>query len=506
MGRLYRYAKRYRWRIFWGCLMLIGTNASAMVIPQLLRFGVDGIMEGVPGSVLRNIAWTMLIMALVNAAFRVLSRIHLFYAARDVELDLRCDFYRHLAKQPPSFFEEHATGDLMSRATNDLGQIRLLLGPGVLNLFNTALAYGIGIPLMMGISVKLTLISLAIYPFALLVVGRLSRHLYQRNRRQQEEMGRVSNFVQESLAGAHVIRAFGIGDTQARRFRALIDTYYQVAVRLAWVRSYLWRLMVALAGAGVMMAVYFGAYEVMAERISLGELVALVEYLAFLSWPTFAMGWILSVWQRGAAAMSRIGQILDVIPEITSGPDTSEQLPARLELRNLELDLGGKRVLDGISLRVPEGRTLGIVGPIGSGKSSLVRALVRQVEVEPATVFVGGKDIHTLDLHALRGCFGFVHQQPLLFSKSVGENVAFGNPGADREAILNALKAARFESDLKVLPQGLDTPVGERGITLSGGQKQRTAIARALLLDPPILVLDDALSAVDGGDRRTHSA
>ncbi|MEZ4272721.1 MAG: ABC transporter ATP-binding protein [Myxococcota bacterium] len=497
MRRLLKYARPYRGRIFWGAFLLLLTNVASMLIPQLIRFAVDGFSSASPGAQLLQVAWTLVVVTAGGAIFRTLSRIHLFYVARDIELDIRIEYYKKLSHQTPDFFELYRTGDLMSRATNDLGEIRLLYGPGLLNVVNTIVAYAVGVPLMWAISPSLTAITMAIYPPGLLMVQRLSRRLYQTNRRQQEEMGRVSNFVQENLAGAHVVRAFAMQDQQDRRFSTIVSDYYSAAVRLAWVRSYLWRLFSALAAAGVLLCVYFGSRAVMEKTISLGEFVALIEYLALLAWPSFALGWILSLWQRGAAAMSRISQIVETQPNLpTTGRKVARHDPS-IVVKHLTVGYGGQPALKGVDFTLRAGTTLGVVGPIGSGKTTLLRALVRQIAVPAGQIYIAGDDITEISLDALRTLFGFVHQTPLLFSKTIAENVAFGRPDAPRERITQALREAAFDTELNVFPMGIDTPVGERGITLSGGQKQRCAIARALLFEAPILLLDDALSAVD---------
>lgn len=470
-----------------------------MVIPQLMRRAVDDLKAdgGVDVASIRSLALLMVVFAVGGAVFRSLSRIHIFYAARDVEMDLRNAFYAHLTRMPASFFQRHPTGDLMSRATNDLTQVRLLLGPGLLNIVNTAIAYAVAIPLLAMLSVKLTLLTLAVYPPSLLVIRKVSRYLYQRNLEQQAQMGRMSNFIQESLAGAHVVRAFGREHHQAARFEQLNTDFYRVNVRLARVRAVLFRLVTALGSVGILLAVFFGARDVLVGSLTTGELVAAVEYMALLSWPTFALGWVLSTVQRGRSSMERLSAILDQEPTIRSGGLTPTAIEPSLEIRGLTIQLGERRVLDQVSLTLPKGKTLGIVGPIGSGKTTLVRALLHLTEVEPGQVFLGGHDIVGLDLAALRGRFGYVSQSHTLFSKTLAENVAFGDTTATPERILTALTEASFERDLEALPNGLETPVGERGIMLSGGQKQRASIARAMLIDPDILILDDALSSVD---------
>jgi ATP-binding cassette subfamily B protein len=497
MERLWKYYRRYWTRWTWGCVMLLLTNGVTMLIPQLFRFAVDGIEGGMAVGHLRGIALTLVLLALAGAAFRVLSRVHVFYAGRDVEMDLRVDFYAHLTRQQPSFFRQQTTGDLLSRATADLTQVRLMLGPGVLNIVNTLIAYAVAVPVMVTISPRLTLLSLACFPPALLVMRQLGRILYHANRRVRESAGEISNLVQENLAGAHVVRAFANEAHQRRAFEERNQAYYAANVRLSWSRSGLFRLGLTMANVAILVGLFFGSRDILAGELTTGELVALVEYMALLSWPTLALGWILSMWQRGSAAMWRINEIFDTPPTIIPGAVRPDALLATFTTRDLTVELGGRRVLDGVSFTVAEGSTVGVVGTIGSGKTILVQSLVRLVEVAPGQVFLDGVDVTELDLDTLRGAFGYVPQDHVLFSRSLEQNVAFGRPEASRDQVLEALASAAFAPDLDILPEGVETPVGERGLTLSGGQKQRASIARALLLDPPILLLDDALSSLD---------
>lgn len=470
-----------------------------MMIPQLFRFAIDGITTGAALADLRGIALTIVLVALGGAAFRSLSRIHLFFAARDAEKDLRCAYYEHLSTQPPSFFENHPVGDLMSRATNDLTQVRLMLGPGVLNVVNTSIAYAIAIPLMASISWTLTLLTLAVYPPSLFLMRWLARRLFVQTREQQRQLGQISNFIQENLAGAHVVRAFNQEERQASAFDEHNQRYYKASVGLVLVRSWLFRVIMVIGNLGVMLAVFFGSLDVLAGKTTVGELVAIVEYMALLSWPTFALGWVLSTIQRGRASMVRMNEVLDVVPAIESGAGVPGERVPTVMVSDLNAGYEGdlEPVLHGVSFEVPAGSTLGIVGSVGSGKSTLVRALMRLIQVKPGEVFIGGHDVTQWQLEDLRAMFGYTPQLHVLFSKSLAENVRFGRPDASDEDVRFALEAAAFEPESQGLPAGLETPIGERGIALSGGQKQRTSLARALLMDPPILVLDDALASVD---------
>ena len=497
MKRLWARVVGHWRRLVWGCILLLLTNATALTIPQLTRIAIDGLQASDSNDFLKEIAVVMVLVAVAGACFRTLSRINIFYTARDVEMELRCDFYDFLTTLEPSFYQRSSTGDLMSRATNDLTQVRLLLGPGLLNIVNTSIAYASAIPLMWMISSKLTLIIFSIYPVSLIMMRYFGRQLYLRNRVQQKAMGDISALVQESLSGGHVIRTFGIEQQRQEAFEELNQEYYRAGIHLAWIRSGMFRLVMTVASISTLLSVYFGVKEVLAGRLTVGEVVAMVEYMALLAWPTFALGWVLAVVQRGRAAMERLNEVMDFESEISSGEVHDENIQPTIELKNLSVAYDDVEVLSEVSAHIPSGSTVGIVGPIGSGKTTLLKACMRLVHTPQDSIQIGGHDITSLNLGALRKCFGYVSQETILFSKSLEANVAFGMPTAGREAVVSALVSASFSPDDPSLPDGLDTLVGERGITLSGGQKQRASIARALLIDPSILVLDDALSSVD---------
>ena len=497
MQALWKYVKPHRMRLGWGFVMLLLTNASTMFIPHIFGAAVDAIDRESSPDVLARFALTLILVACAGAVFRVLSRIHLFYVGRDVEHDIRNAYYTHLTKLSPNFFDTHPKGDLMTRATYELTQIRLLAGPGILNILNTSLAYSIAVPLMFRISPKLTFLSMGIYIPTLFLVARLSMKLFHQNKSLQKEMGFLGNFVQENLAGSHLIRSFAIESHQQKRFKAVNQSYYDAAVRVAFTRSYLWRLMVVFSGMGVLLALVVGSTDVMRGEATLGELVALVEYLALLAWPSFALGWILSVYQRGMAAFERLEQVMHTTPEIVSGALKPDPIHPAIEVKNLCFAIGPRTILDKISFRVEAGQTLGIVGPIGSGKTILLKCLLRELDIPRGVVFLGENDTLDLDLTSLRNSFSVVEQTPKLFSRSLADNIRFGAPGAGKSSLDEALEAAALLEDIQALPQGLETMVGERGVTLSGGQKQRTALARALLMQRPVLLLDDVLASVD---------
>lgn len=477
--------------------MLLCTNAAAMYVPELFRQAIDAIRAHEHASSLLRLAWQMVGIAVLGAAFRTVSRVAILFAARDAELSLRAAFYRSLTQLDSSFFAEHPTGDLMSRATNDLTQVRLMLGPGLLNVVNTLIAYATAVPLMLRIDAKLTLIAFVVYPPALWWMRRLGKALYGKNRAQQEALGVLANVVQENLAAAGMVRAYAIEDEQMVRFTARNDTFLQANLRLAWLRSGMFRLSASLSGVGILAVALFGAQHVAKQRLSLGDVVALVEYMALLSGPTFALGWVLSLWQRGIASLSRLEDVLSARSSIMGGKQQADVQQTRLDVCDLRVDYGDGRGIHDISFSLQPGQTLGIVGSIGSGKSTLAKALLRLVAVDGGSLQVGGVDVSALDVQSVRALFAYVPQDATLLSKSIADNVAFGRPDATRAQVHAALALANLDDDISSWPEGIETLVGERGVTLSGGQKQRCALARALLRQAPILLLDDSLSAVD---------
>lgn len=497
MERLWQYAGRHRRRIYWGIAMLLFTNLCTQTMPLIMRAAIDGIELGETTDYLRLIALALVLVAAASAVFRTLSRKHLFFAARDVEMDLRSDYYRHLTSLDGGYFETTPSGELMSRATNDLPQVRLYLGPGLLNAVNTTVAYVTTIPLMLMISPKLTFVILMVYPPSLWLMQRLGKQLFKRTKVQQKEMGKIASYVQESLAGSHVIRSFGVESERQVKFGELCKSNYDASINLAVSRSFMWRLVISLSTLSIFIAVFVGAMEIIEGRLTIGDVVAMVEYMGILAWPTFALGWVMSMRERGRASMERINEILDRVSNIPEGEEELVPGTPTIEVKGLQIGYGEQPVLSDIDFEVPAGHTLGIVGEIGSGKTTLIKSLMRLLPVESEMVKIGGLDITNLSLKSLRAQFGYVAQESILFSKPLAQNIAFGEPEATRTRVVESAEQASLDPDDPSLPEGLETLVGERGITLSGGQKQRSSIARALLIAPSILILDDALSAVD---------
>jgi ATP-binding cassette subfamily B protein len=513
--RLLPYILRYRRAFLLGLGCVVINSTVTLLSPLVQKFAVDGLTEGVTRVKLIQYASLLVGIAVVAGYFRFLMRRILIGASRHIEYDLRNDFFAKLEELPLAYYQARRTGDLMSRATNDLNAVRMMIGPAVMYSANTILTFVFAVVFMVRISGWLTLVALIPLPFITVAARFFGGAIHRGFERVQAQLSEMSALVQESLAGVRVIRAYRQEQAELERFAAANQEYVTRNRRLIQLQGMFFPSMGLFLGIAALLVLWLGSLEVIRGRITLGDLVAFNGYLAMLSWPMIAFGWVSNMLQRGMASWKRMLEVLDAVPAITDTltrgegpPPTVAPIRGEIEFRNLTFAYDGRAVLDGVSAHVEAGQTVAIVGLTGSGKSTLVSLLARLHDPPPGTVFIDGVDIRDIPLSVLRGAIGFVPQEPFLFSETVGANVAFGTkdgtrPGSTEPAVTRpslverVAGIARLDKDVDGFPKGYDTMVGERGITLSGGQKQRTAIARALYVDPRILILDDALSAVD---------
>ncbi len=499
--RLFPYLARHRRRLAWGLAAIVVTNIVALSQPQVLRVAVDDLYHGVTAAKLGRSALLLFGIALVSGLFKFLMRREVVGVSRHIEYDLRNDLFGHLQKLPLEHFQHARTGEIMSRATNDLSAVRMMVGPGLMYLVNTVVVAVISLGFMIAISPRLTALSLLPLPLVTLTVWYFGDTIHRRFEDIQARFAGISARVQENLAGIRVVRAFAREDHEIDQFRVLNEDYARRNLDLIRVSGAFYPALAFLSGVAALLALYLGGREVMAGHITLGAFVAFTVYLGMLNWPVVALGWVVNLFQRGAASFARLVELLDEAPRIVSEPGSVS--PARcagaLEFRRLTFRYPGadRDVLRDVSFEVPAGTTVAIVGGTGAGKSTVLALVPRLFDPPPGTVFLDGRDVRTLDLQWLRGHIGYVPQDAFLFSATVGENIGYGVEHAPADAILGAARIAHFEGDARTLPAGFDTLVGERGITLSGGQKQRVTIARAVLRDAPVLLLDDCLSSVD---------
>ena len=511
--RLWPYLARYRRAFAIGILCVAAATGIQQLSPWVLKHAVDDLAAGVTRGKLAYYALLLLGLAIVGGLFRYLMRRIVIGISRDIEYDLRNDFFRHLERFPLSFYQANRTGDLMSRATNDLNAVRMMIGPSVMYSASTILTFVIAISMMLTIDPWLTLVALVPLPFVSISVKVFGSAIHRRFETIQAQLSDISAVVQEALSGVRVVRAYGQEAAELERFRRANEEYVRRNRGLIRLQGLFYPSMTFFLGIGALLVLWQGSREVIQGRITIGGLVAFNAYLVMLAWPMIAFGWVTNMIQRGLASWKRMLQVMDQQPSIADpGSDGADPggysrrtaaIAGRIEFRNVTFAYDGRRVLDGISAVIEPGQTVALVGATGSGKSTLISLLPRLHDPEPGTVFIDGTDVRDIPFSVLRRAIGFVPQEPFLFSDTLGDNVAFSPviaslPREDRDrAVQEAAAVSRLDKDVADFPHAYATTVGERGITLSGGQKQRTALARAVALDPRILILDDALSAVD---------
>lgn len=513
LRRLLPYFVRVRRSLVLGLACILVATALSLASPWVLKLAIDGLLTGADRGYLAGLAAAIVGLALAEGAFRYLMRTLLIGASREMEYDLRRDFFGHLQRLPQSYFQASRTGDLMSRATNDLSAVRMMAGPSLMYFASTALGFLVAVGVMFWIDWRLTLIVLLPLPGVTIGTRYFGRAIHDRFERIQEKLSDMSAVVQEALAGVRVVRAYRREAAQVAAFAETNDEYMARNRGLIRLQAAFYPTLTLCFGLSGLLMLWFGGRDVVGGRLSLGEFVAFSRYLVLLSWPMIAFGWVINLVQRGMASWKRMLEVLDAPP--AEPPVDADRIaaamagPGRIEVRGLSFTYPGAAApaLDDVSFTVEPGTTVAIVGPTGSGKSTLLHLLLRLREPEPGTLLIDGVDVRTLPLAAVRGRMAFVSQEPFLFSDTLGGNMLFGTGedwGSDaaRGRVAAGGERAGLADDVADFPEGYDTIIGERGITLSGGQKQRLALARAILTDRPILILDDALSAVDTATER----
>ena len=504
--RLLPFVARYRARFALGAVFLLLTTAIQLVAPWVLKLAVDDLTSGATRARLGLYAAALVGIGALGGFCRFWMRRVIIGASRLIEYDLRSHFFARLQRLDLAYYQRHRTGDLMSRATNDLSAVRMMVGPSLMYAATTSIIFVVAVALMLSISVWLTLIVLLPLPLVSLAVRRFGVAIYHRSERIQAQLARMSAIAQEALAGVRVVRAYGREAVELDRFEAANREYVARSRAVIQIQGLFFPSLAFCLGLSAVVVLWLGTREVVAGRMTVGDFVAFNAYLTMLAWPMIAFGWVTNMIQRGLAAWQRMLTVTDAEPDVRdpqadSAAAAADALRGRVEFRDLTFAYNGEPVLERVSAVVEPGQVLALVGPTGAGKSTLVNLLPRLFDPPPGAVFVDGVDVRSLPLAELRGAIGYVPQEPLLFSDTVAGNVAFGGSGAEpaAPAVEAAVALACLDADVARFPDGLETTVGERGLTLSGGQQQRVALARALLTDPRILILDDALSAVDAG-------
>ncbi|EOX4808124.1 ABC transporter transmembrane domain-containing protein [Vibrio alginolyticus] len=498
-----RWYFQQKWRHYVGSILLFAViSALQLVPPKAVGIIVDGVVDNTLDTntlILWLSGLTVLIFTIYGC--RILWRIWLFGASWELGTILRNRLYRHLSTQPPRFFERYKTGDLMARGTNDVRNIVMTAGEGVLTAADSLIT-GIAVLIIMvtQVSWKLTVMALLPMPFLAIIIFFIVRILHQRFRVAQEAFSTMSDMTQESLNGVRMLRAFGLENQEQQRFEEVVDDTGEKNIAVARVDARFDPAIQLTIGLSFLLSVAAGAYLVDKGEITLGDLTAFTMYLGLMIWPMLAFAFLFNILERGSAAWNRLQEIFDEKPEIISGnkPIENKPLPLKIDIDDFHWSSDLPPALTEVNIELESGKMLGVAGPVGSGKSTLLTLLLRQHDLENGSIKFGDVKIKDALLPQWRNRFAVVNQSPFLFSKSIFDNIALGNPNAEKEEVYRAAKLACIHDDIEKFPEGYQTEVGEKGITLSGGQKQRIAIARAMLLNAQVLVLDDALSAVDG--------
>ncbi len=499
LARLFPYLAKYKRTLYFGLLTVIVSNLFAVATPWFIGKAIDEMKRGLETGILNHsdlLYYVGIIVgfAVISGVMLFLTRQTIIVVSRKIEYDLRNDFLLHIQKLPYSYFQNTPTGDLMAHATNDISAVRNVLGPGIMYPSDTFMTFSFSLTLMFVKDWQLTLLTLIPLPFVSYAVYKLGQYIHKKYNDRQEQYSLLTTKAQENLSGARVVKAYAREEYEME--------YFKKNLVLAKAQSVMWPLMFVLIGLSLLIAVYVGGLKVINGEITIGTLTAFFTYLSLLIWPMIAFGWVTNMIQQGAASMARLAKIFDIVPEIrdTDTTDTSiSELHGEIEFCNVSFTHKSARqpALKNISLKIPKGKILAVVGYTGSGKSALVNLIPRLFDVTSGELFIDGKNVKNIPLAALRNNIGYVPQETFLFSDSIAENIRYGDDDAERELIYESAEISQIAKDVADFPQRFDTILGERGITLSGGQKQRTSIARAILRKPKILILDDALSAVD---------
>ena len=521
-----RYLLRYRKRLAVGGVCLLAANVLLLANPWILKLAIDELKTGITKERLLYLSLAFVTVTLVSGVFRFLMRRIIIGVSREIEFDMRGDFFAHLEKLTPIFYNKNQTGDLMALATNDLNAVRSLVGPGVMYSMNTVVVAGFALFLMIVLSWKLTVV--ALLPLVILSVGMYHsmKLIHRAFEKVQEKFGALNSRAQENLAGIRVVRTYAREDHEIGEFDRQSQVYLKANMKLYKIQSLLSPLLTSVAGLGALFILGYGGKQVIDGTITLGTFVAFSGYMAMLIWPMVALGWVMNMVERGLASMQRINVVMKTEPAVrdvlqaepaaegvletepvaTDQPDTRESTPLRPRDRSVEFEnvtfaydatSGRAPVLKDLSFTVRDGETVAVVGPTGSGKSTLVSLILRLYEPQSGRVRVGGVPVEKIPLFELRSLIGLIPQDIFLFSDTIAENVAFGVASLAEEDLGRLTRLAAIDEEIQGFPAKYETVLGERGINLSGGQKQRVAIARALAKDPAILILDDALSSVD---------
>ncbi len=509
LRRLLPYLKRYRKMLVIGFAVITLSAVFTNLIPFVISKAIDRIKDHAEGTSLSNYALLTVGFAVISGVFLYLTRQMIIVVSREIENDLRNDFFAHILEQDQQYFHFHPTGDIMALATNDISAVRNFLGPGIMYTAETFINFSMAISLMFSFNAELTLIAIVPIPLISYVVYRIGKSINYKFEKVQEQFSDLTTRAQENLSGIKVVKAYVREESETKGFRNMSAEYMKKNLELAKVQSFSYPIMFLLTGFSVIIVLYFGGNKIISGELTIGELTAFIIYLGLLTWPIISLGWIINLTQRAEASMKRLCEVFDSKPGIESpysaaagavfDTGESEKIRGEIEFKNVNFryHYNFPYVLKNVNVKIKAGETIGIIGHTGSGKTTLINLISRLFDVEEGDVLVDGKSVKLYDLNRLRTSIGAVPQETFLFSDTIENNIAYAENIFDKDKVITAAKISQIYKDVDKFPGRFDTMLGERGINLSGGQKQRTSIARAIAADPEILILDDAFSAVD---------
>ncbi len=499
---LKKYFVRYKRKLFWGILFIIISNIATVYVPLFIKDAINGLQAEITSEKLLHYGLLIIGASALAGLFRFLIRETIIVVSREIEFDLRRDFWKHIQNLPLRYFQNNSTGNIMAHATNDISAVRMFLGPAVMYSLDTSVRLTIVIAIMLSLNTSLTIYSLLPLPLLSYLVYKVGKIIHVKFTKIQENFSELTTKAQENFSGIKVVKSYVREENEINKFNKISKDYLKKNMNLVKTQALLYPLLYLITGLSIIIVIWIGGIKVINNQMDLGEMTAFIVYLGILIWPMIAFGWVINIIQQGEASMKRLNKIYAEPFEITDSDETDysiQKLKGDIEFKNVSFRYGKHlpKILDGINLTIPQGSTLAIMGYTGCGKTSFINLLPRLYDCTEGEILIGNVKVKKIPLQALRSNIGLVQQEAFLFSDTIKNNLAYGLDDYAEDKVTKATKAAHLEEEIKSFPKGYETVMGERGITLSGGQKQRVSLARALVTDPQILILDDSFSAVD---------